>query len=660
MSRIGREGSSLSRKLPDYLAVVSAIAFSLIATTHGHSQVPLTLPTPTSVSSAADRILINYDESAMTDTHWARLAEVLRQDVPITEWREITVQSNDALETIIDRYYDVYRNRGKARFSAPLPETTATLSRIIKVANGLGGSGPRAGTILRIPPLPYRPASGPGLAKVTRTYDPRFSSYGLIRSDEIVALPLITTASADRAAPARMVTETIISISEERASDLTGFPMERLPPTRYAKVELLQSPPCANPDVQFASSPYLAKAKERLTLALPRLETAAKNRRLALLDFDFDFSNGHGAQVYSAAAWLLERLGITSLTANVAKVELNKAAAKKELEVMLHEYIVFAEKRNHGVDQKQHAAVWLIDPIEGMDVGETIYSIPSVLMSAAMWKYLNEGAWLNLSWQIESTTSTQPWALLQTLQAEGSFVAVAAGNERTAAVRYDLFPQSAASAFREFVNVTYGTKEGVLYGSHTSAPGTGGGQVDLLAPGCGFQYMSLRENHSGSSYASAIVATAAWIKTLLDGTSSISMRHALVHGSLLVPPVATATTLSGGVFDPARLLTLPQMHYLTPDRSRMVAITSPKLDAGSCGVHLPIDDTASRDFLVYRRDGKYFLLRRHDDLRVSPLGVIVEDPCELTTLAFTAVTADGPLNITSPQAFVQTIGHLTF
>jgi hypothetical protein len=117
--------------------------------------------------------------------------------------------------------------------------------------------------------------------------------------------------------------------------------------------------------------------------------------------------------------------------------------------------------------------------------------------------------------------------------------------------------------------------------------------------------------------------------------------------------------ISGGVFDPARLLSQPSAHYLDPARTRIIPLQDVAVDAGTCGTFGPIPaEPASQDVIVVSRNGKFFFVRRHN-VQEFP-GVRVEPECELKSLRVTGHGGDGVVNIQSPTEFVATIGHLTF
>lgn len=605
------------------------------------------------VEPANVKVLLTYDDSLINDGQRAALAKILAADVPQADWPTVKVQPNDGLARIVDRYYDVYARSSDPNDPTGLPLTTDALIEIIKEANGEIATNLQPGKTLKIPPVPAR-ALGVGASEAAiRAFDPKTASYALI--PEVGRLSLHESMGAEpvrRQDPYRDARTTVVEVSATRLDEARSI-VESVTDPQLASLELLQQPNCPSAEPRLTASPYLDAARARVVPALTRLEAAAKQKRLALIDFDFQ--SGHGARVRSATSWLLDRLGASQLMPAVDLVEMNKRVARADLQALLQAYRVYGRKFMLEESLIAFAALWTIDP-EGGQVGTTIRSIPTVLVAAALWRHLNAGSWLSLSWRIGHGSKPEPLNLVDVLNSKGSFVAVAAGNERTP-VRADLFPQGASSVFDQFVNITHGAADGTLLGSSTAA--AGGGKVDLVTIGCGIEYEQLQRDDSGSSFATPIVAAAAWLKSLLDGTASTQMRRQLLRASLLVPPRNSPHVVSGGVFDPSRLLAGVGAHYLDPSRTRVVPLQDVIINAGACGTMRPQPDSpGSQDVIVYLRAGKSFLLYRHSVPEFP--GVRVEPECELTTLSVSGRGPEGELAISSPSEFAATIGHLTF
>ena len=550
---------------------------------------------------------------------------------------------------------DIYAGNQVSRFAAPLPMTTEVLTRLIRDHNSLSGEVLQEGQTIQIPPLPARAASGPALENNCRYYDPTNSEYYIS-----AGAPVDLQRSFSGFVPAqelgqfRMAGETIIPVTNEQVTQISQL-NGRVVPIRMARVELLQDSECTSADLQFEASPYLAAARTRMQNLLPRIEAAAASKKLGLVDFDFDA--GHGARVRSAALWVLEKLGIRAdLEPYVENIDLTRREENTDtLQAMITSYSKLLQKFGQNDQQVRLAGFWTFEETDSA-IGESFRTIPAAMMSAALWQYLSRGDYLNLSWKLETEPSIRPFRMAEALRENCPFVIVAAGN-RNEEVRADLFPQSEASIFLSFVNVTYGARDGRLYGSRTSA--REGGKVDLLAPGCGIKFGSLDQDNRGSSFASPIVAAAAWVKALVDSLSTNELRSALIHASLLVPPGDDPSTISGGYFDAARLFAPLRAHYLDATLREIFPLADVAVNAGDCGSFSSVQDRpASQDLIVYERDNKYFVLWRHD-VQEFP-GVRVEPPCETARLTLEATGPDGPVTFRSPEAFVEAIGHLTF
>lgn len=605
-----------------------------------------------------DPLYFVFRESEFTDSDWQGLATTFADEIPLELWRPIAVQPGDGLYRIIDRYYDIYAGDLDSDFAAPLPETTELLARLIVARNGLSSEVLEEGQIIRIPPLPVRAATGTTFHNTWRHYDPTNSQYWISTwsPEAHVRQSVPGFVPAVELQPFRFAEETILPITSEQSRRLAQLsPNGQVHQLLMARVELLQTQECMSADDQLEASPYLRRAQTRLRNLLPQIVEAAAERKLALVDFDFD--RGHGAKVRSAALWVLEKVGVREvLEPYVENVELTprrtNALRLQDALVSYSDWLLSSREN----DMQVKLASWWTIAAPDIATGESVRMIPAAMISAVLWQELNQGDYLNLSWKLETAMGIQPLGIAQALRQHSSFVSVAAGN-RTEEVRADLFPQGAASIFRSFVNVTYGARDGRLYGSRTGS--MGGGKVDLLAIGCGIDFNDLRQSDRGSSFASPVVAAAAWVKALADSVSANELRAALIRASLLVQPASMRRTTSGGYFDPAKLIASLGPHYLDASFGKVVPLTDVTVNAGSCGVFSSVSSRSPlQDLIVYESENQYFVLRRHD-VQEFP-GVRLEPPCAITTLTLEAVGPDGRVKIESPQHFVESIGHLTF
>ena len=569
--------------------------------------------------------------------------------MPVAAWPTVIVQDGDGVAAIVDRYYDIYMAGSPDPFSRPLPKTAALVADLIADANDLDDRGLVVGQEITIPPLPSRPKSGQ-LGSAVRLFDPATQSYALVGEEG-----LLTTAQAAlgpaAGSPWRNAGFTAVAVSAASAeilSDLGGEVRQ----ANLVSVELLQTPNCGTAEDIFEASPYATMARAYVTNNLDSLRSAATTGPDLVL-LDFDFATGHGAQVRNVVLWLLEKFGVQiELEDKVVDFELNPAGLgsvndRDPLFNVLKGYYLFGHRQGVARDQIDSAAGWLL--IADPRVGQAIHRIPPVVLQAVLWDKLNAGDWLNLSWRLQSSAAIVP-VRLRDLLSDGSFVAAAAGNDRNREVLSDIQPQSLASIYNEFVNITHGLPDGTVYGNRSSVGG--GGKVDLSTIGCGFSFT----RQSGSSFASPLVLASAWLKHLLEGVDPGDMRRELIRASILTQP--TGAVFSGGFFDPSRLIAPAQPHYLNRDRSEVIGLANVSLQT-NCGDFPTIPGSPpSRDAFVYSDEGKYFLVVRHDDQQFP--GIRIEPPCQLSSFRFSAETADSQLELSSPGAFTDLISHLTF
>lgn len=613
----------------------------------------------TAPAETSPRVFVEVKDSDLTDAQWASIAEAIAAEVPFANWKKVGVRQNEGLGNVVDRYYDIYTGTTKkVAYSRPLPTTSKMLVDLIEDANDVKTTALTVGQEVSVPPVPVRASAASADSSVVRIFDPQTEHYAVFDTSyhgtPVAGLYANRDAYRPAAtlAPLREAGRTIFALSPQRAATL-GFGRVV---SNYVSVRLLQAKPCVAPDPVIKTSPYLQFAHTQLAGKLDELKKKSANRRLVLIDFDFE--KGHGSQVRSAARWVLNHLSVASLADEMREVELNPSGYSTDVPVDLiklgQRYVEWGAK--FGVTSSDAYALsgWLM--YEKPGVGKAEYTVPPILLQAAVWDHLDRGNWLNLSWMVSASSGALPVELDPLLKKSGSFVAVAAGNDAEE-VRADRTPQSAASIVPQFANVTFGAPDGTIYGTWT---GSAGGRVDVLAPGCGITYGTLTPDLRGSSYASPIVAAAAWLKHLLDGTTATDMRRLLIRASSLVPP-RTEKVASGGAFDPARLLANVGAHYVDPPRRTITTIKDVDIrtNGASCPSLKPnAARPASQDVIVYNSGGKYFLLHRSEFDAYPNVGIAA--PCEITQLTMTGVTPAGAVTIGSPADFVARIGQLTF
>jgi hypothetical protein len=205
------------------------------------------------------------------------------------------------------------------------------------------------------------------------------------------------------------------------------------------------------------------------------------------------------------------------------------------------------------------------------------------------------------------------------------------------------------------VHVTFGDRTGNIDGSYTSSQGA---IVDLVASGCGFDHYPLTPAVSGSSLAAPLVATATWLRHLLDDVPASEMRAVLARSGSLVTP-RSERVLSGGLFDPAQLVANPSLHYVDAVRNVLVPLRSAEI-LTDCGLYRTSDPArAVQDMRVYATDAGFQLIRR--ETTAEHPYTRVHSPCALATLRATLTPIVGsPLVIDSPAQFANEIAFISF
>lgn len=621
-----------------------------------------------------DRSVLRYNPYALKDEHFAILAKVLADATPVELWPTIKVRSNEGLLGIVDRAYDFFLSSPEKYRASAAPQTALVLVEIIKKANKLPSDTLKSGQVLRIPPVPARPRSELAGTQATKAVHLTEGVEGeaMFYSDQgwhdRAAIGTNRGAQSEyRVAPKRWqvsdfnqlgireVGEVSLSLPQTQAQFLAAAGVGTIVRRERVDVELLQSPECTT---DFPSSPYEKLARLRLQQHLPRMTDAAIKTPLVLVDYDFE--RGHGAQVRKVVRDLLTQLGVPSLDRNVLDFDLNPRSRgtnnvqDSPLVKAMRDYTSYLVRLNADfADQRANASDWFLNPDDSLSGGAVVPIAPFALQ-AAVAVNLERGAWLNLSWRGGSADKVMPVELNGLLKSKDVFAVVAAGNEQ-ADIMLGRSPQSEASSFSQFVNVTNGTPNGQVCGSRTSEQG---GRVDLLSYGLSVDSQNRRV--SGSSFASPVVATAAWLKHLLDGTPALGMRRELVSASSFLPELNTRTVAARGVFDPARLLARPGPHYIAADTGDPVEFKTMELDLGSCGSFRLVEETESiNDLVIYERFGKHELAVR-TATREFP-HVKEREICEVQSLRFTVnLRSGGVRTATNPTTFLGMVRQLHF
>lgn len=463
----------------------------------------------------ADRSVLRYNPYDLSDQDFANLAKALAETTPVELWPTIKVKPNEGLLGIVDRAYDFFLSSPSKYSESAAPQTALGLSEIIKNANELGSDTLTVGQVLRIPPMLARPQyeisrSDPTkTVHVTQSADTEamvYSDHGSYVADSIGTnrppslehgvTPIRWQVADFNQLGIREAREVSLSLPPSQAQFLAESGIGDIVWMERVNVELLQSPECTE---AFPPSPYEEQARLRLEKNLAGMTEAAARTPLVLVDYDFE--RGHGAQVRKVVDDLLVGLDVPSLRAHVINFDLKPSnwapKAVGDWHPLLNaikDYNSYLNRLNLNKgfgDQRANAMDWVVLFHDGLPFGSTVVPIAPFALQAAVAVNLEAGAWLNLSWRGGSPDQVMPVELRQLLRGNEVFAVVAAGNE-LADIIPDRAPQSGASSFRQFVNVTNGTAKGDVCGSRTSEEEEEGGRVHLLAQGLSVDGLSAK------------------------------------------------------------------------------------------------------------------------------------------------------------------------
>jgi hypothetical protein len=320
---------------------------------------------------------------------------------------------------------------------------------------------------------------------------------------------------------------------------------------------------CGSSEEWIAGSPVSQQFKKRLSTVLAddaqKQQLVRNSELLPLVIIDWVSPPlNHGKKVASVARGLLAQLQLSDL--KVQEVDLNPTNNRVNLTAIFEDFIQHQYCSTENCKSEGSAAIinearkWLkTNPIVSTDT----IPVKQLVLEAVLWKFFKQqAAWVNMSFSISSPA-------LEILQANylstsHSFGAAAANDlgwpESSTGV-----PQRAATLYKNFVNVTYASREGTLIGGYSNQ--ISNMMVTVAAPGCGFDFDAIKPTDSGTSYATSYVTTSAWIKALLDKVDSADMRKNLIAASFLSNSLHGLEVESGGLFDLPSLIA-PQEYLL--------------------------------------------------------------------------------------------------
>lgn len=566
-------------RLGALLAVLLATAARLLAQRAGAQPGGPLNPAP-------GTLIFSYSEARITDDQRARLVDLLPVIYPTEQWLRIPSQENESLPGFIGRVFRAVGAAPAGPGQRVLPRTVAALINQIRRVNGdVSVSGALGGQSLRVPPMP--PVGGSITPELMQWETPS---------------RLWTTVNGGEAWKEEAMTDVSLA-GRAGYSMLAGISSDASAGAVRALAEIgtlgvadgavrlnmpKSSGACQPAESWVTASPYFARAQAQVAKEKAGILRRAAEEPLVILDFNFN--GGHGAEVVSAAATLLEAIGIPELVPFIHRIELNPAAngkqSRDDLRELFIEYLKEYGAANGVVGIIRAQA---LDWIDLNDTGSdrAAATIDNAVLQAALWKAVQISPWLNISWWTQRQAVIYPAGWSALVNRRGTFGVVAAGNDGQE-LPVDLEPQQRASISPTWLNVTFGSRDGTVGTGRDNGNRTRvdrGAFVDTIGPGCGFARPPLTSGDRGSSYASPFVAAAAWLKHLLDGTPSTEMRERIWLASPMIPRQPFPAE-SNGVFEAARLLSDIGPHLVTTGpASKIVEFKQATIQDTLCGTY---------------------------------------------------------------------------
>jgi hypothetical protein len=561
-------------------------------------RVLLAQPVPAATQTPA-RVRLIFDEQSMGDSTRAQVYDLIARSVPESNWPTLQVSRVTDIRALLNTYFDLYSNGNGAA-----PRTQEMVGRLIAAANVNRLTNASSPTVtagpVKVPPIPIRAYTFYEKSEITaRRFDPATMSYelrsatgGVERVSEAIA-----PVKPDQAERRGRLTEVLVTMNDAVRSQLQtyGAAFRRVVAVDddaegATTLRLLSDQPalvCNSAGTWLSASPYLSSMRNALTSdERSRITAAAVNVPLAIVDWNIDTPNGHGAKVRAVVKEVLNALGLSALEPRIVTIELNPARNREGLKALLVAY------KDHltGPGASDIAGAfgpaekWVKDHVPA-DPDSLSQRVPSLLLQAIFWNLFQKSQALNFSFTTDSAALTAIDAnFMVGAKAFGTFAAGNSGMPLSPVLR----PQGEAYRWSNVVNVTHGRADGVIDGDISNIQFKV--LVNLVAPGCGYTTAPLVAADNGSSFASPYVATVAWIR-MLQGVPAKALKRALITASQPLVSVGQRVE-SGGLFDPALLLLHPGSHMVTP-QGAFLALSSLKFTMTyvSDGVGITIQST---------------------------------------------------------------------
>ena len=635
-------------------------------------------PNASQGSVSMDKVRLYIPEQSTPDRYRAVLYRATAKAVPVEKWPTVTVDQETTIPQLVSHYFQIYSGSTPNAYGAN-PRTSEELDKLIRDANGLSSDVVNPTAVLKLPPVPVRGFTKYAEGVWMREFDPELQQYSLMvdaggrQSSKTQAVAPATELRAWRAGKITAIVVQMDATIKAEIGKLVGYAI----PTSDDGFDVLHllddgSSDCHEGTSWLSSSPYFPILQSKIaSLDKAALVAAGAQQHLVIIDWDFQSPNSHGNKVLSVVKQVLTQLQLGSLIPDIETVDLHPKAGEAALRSTLNAYeqSFAATPEWHGQDLSrvfEDAFKWLGREPDSSDSQQQ--KVPSLALQAVFWKYFSKRHVVNVSFTIESTAFGV--ANPRFMTGTKSFGVLAAGNSGLELSTVDL-PQAEASSWPSLLNVTHGKQDGTILGDYTNDryPGR---IVNLIAPGCGYQFGAIAPADVGSSFASPYVAVAAWLLSLTDASLPVDstpraneIKRRLVLAAIAAPPNADRVQ-SGGVFDFARLFGQSATHYLDT-QGHIVPLSS-----GSLTVHYRSAGTDSTNTfsITSAMDGKSLVLFDCENGQVClsyrqwRKGSTGPDPAieaPVSSLEFSAVTAGGEqLSCSSPSEFRQKVKQINF
>ncbi|MEL6949084.1 MAG: S8/S53 family peptidase [Pseudomonadota bacterium] len=585
--------------------------------------------------AAEQGVTLLYDDKELSDEEKARLARLLVELVPDRKWTKVPVPSDaESLSKWVAERYNLDDERG---------ELVSVLNQAIVSVNDIGDWSQIGGRDLKVPPYPPDTEdcfSGAwfacilnGFSARDRVFDDGLQNYATVTETTLLDSDAQEEPKRSAGEVAKGIGQTRIALA--RMASIQPWlnlgqliPRQALIATKdqMVGVRLLAS----DADYDVWQSAYSATGIRALsTHSQAELVERAKSRPMFVLDVGFE--SGHGSKVYSAIEMTLDKLGVAFLSS--AKEQADRPIRlidlwprtrddTKTLKRFVSNYAVYLTGIGASATEvgklKTGAEKWIDETVA--DQGETLpknYKVHEFVLFAVFHHIVAvansdnvDGVIVSVSMEFSSTA--YKLFLERELYEEASdgqvLIFAAAGEGRSwSKLSPFAVPQNLAFFLDSVINVAglaCNGKSGSAMSSDRAPP------VHIVARGCGYSHGTLKPSDYGSSFATPVVATSTWLRSIIAGKRNrvgIDVEQ-VIEATRPVPyHFPTHSQLSRGIFDPFSSIRELPSHVVVDGTVRRVTACNISLaffgQAGptllSMTVGSPVEDEAAAGYTQY-------------------------------------------------------------